>query len=81
MVDTVVKTIQTRRSILFQEMQERAGDDVIFKRRFRMLSQLADYESQIIKKIYQFSGNSVDDYVLAAKAIVSEIYDVTDRSG
>jgi len=66
---------------LQQELYEKASDPVLLKRRFRMLSQLADYESQIYKKIYQFQSNDTDDYVQSVGQIINELNDVTDRSG
>lgn len=46
-----------------------------------MIAQLAEYESQIYKKVYEFSSSSVDDYVLATRQIINEIHYVTNRSG
>lgn len=58
-----------------------ASDATLFKRRFRMLSQLAEYESQIYKKIYQFQGDTIDDYTTAVGPILAEIQYVTNRNG
>lgn len=79
--DIASKLIESQRTILKQELQERASDPVIFKRRFRMLTQLAEYESQIYKKIYNFNTDDFQDYNLAIHLIVQEIQDVTNRSG
>ncbi len=46
-----------------------------------MLSQLADYESQILKKIYNFETTDVDDYKLALEQILIDLNYVTNRSG
>lgn len=81
MSDIVSKIIHYHKSELQKELQERASDPVIFKRRFRMLTQLAEYESQIYKKIYNFNTNDFQDYDLAVRLITQEIYDVTNRSG
>jgi hypothetical protein len=80
-VDLVGKNINYHRTVLHQELCELANDPVLLKRRFRMIAQLAEYESQIYKKIYEFSSSKVDDYVLATRRIINEIHNVTDRSG
>lgn len=46
-----------------------------------MLAQLAQYESQIYKKIYNFNSNELEDFVLATESILLEIKNVTNRSG
>ena len=66
---------------LQQELYERATDPTIAMRRFRMLNQLASYESQIIKKIYEFQSNDMNDYVMAVNQIIAELNHVTDRNG
>lgn len=81
MSDIVSKLIESHRTILKKELQERASDPVIFKRRFRMLTQLAEYESQVYKKIYSFDTDDFQDYNSAISLIVQEIQDVTNRSG
>lgn len=79
--DIVGELIQSHKSNLHRELQERASDPVIFKRRFRMLTQLAEYESQIYKKIYNFNTNDIIDYNSAIQLIIREIQDVTNRNG
>jgi len=69
------------RVTLQQELFNLAGDPTLLKRRFRMLSQLADYESQIYKKIHQFQSNDLNDYIVALRQITQELYHVIDRSG
>jgi hypothetical protein len=80
-VDIVKKNINDCRTVLHQEMCDTATDPTLFKRRFRILSQLADYESQIYKKIYEFDSKDISDYTQALQQIVREIQNVTDRSG
>jgi hypothetical protein len=79
--DIVSQIIDSQRALLKKELQEKASDPVIFKRRFRMLSQLADYESQIYKKIHNFATDDPCDYVQAIYLIRTEIQNVTNRSG
>jgi hypothetical protein len=80
-VDIVNKNINNCRTTLHQEMYHTAIDPTLFKRRFRMLAQLADYESQIYKKIYEFDSKDINDYTQALHEIVREIKNVIDRSG
>ena len=80
MVDIVNKTINDSRTVLHQEMCDVAIDPVLFKRRIRILAQLADYESQIYKKIHTFDSKDINDYAEALRQIVREIQNVTNRS-
>lgn len=79
--DIVKVLISQHRDSLHQELISKAADPVILKRRFRMLSQLSDYESQIYKKIYRFQSNDISDYIAATREITTELYYVTNRSG
>jgi hypothetical protein len=45
-----------------------------------MLTQLADYESQIYKKIHDFDSKDINDYTQALHQIVREIQNVINRS-
>jgi hypothetical protein len=80
-IDIVGKLISSQKSALQKELQEKASDPVIFKRRVRMLSQLSEYESQIYKKIYNFDTDDVRDYNSSMHSIMQEIHDVTNRNG
>lgn len=73
--------IGQHRAALQKELFELATDDVLLRRRYRMLSQLAQYESQIYKKIYQFHSNEINDYRDAVAIVIRELTHVTDRSG
>ena len=46
-----------------------------------MIAQLADYESQIYKKIYKFNSSNINDYVEAVERIIMEVHDVVSRNG
>jgi hypothetical protein len=50
------------RSGLLTDLVNKATDPVIVMRRFRMLRQLADYESQIVAKIQNFDTDDVLDF-------------------
>jgi hypothetical protein len=77
----VGKYLDDCRTQLHRELYALADDPILLKRRFRMLSQLADYESQIYKKIYDFSSDSTDDYTDTLTQIKDELYHITQKSG
>lgn len=72
-----LKAVENNRKILFKELVDNVYDDVIFKRRFRMLQQLSKFESQIIEKIFQFETNDSTDFDFF---IEFELGMVTNRS-
>ena len=47
---------------LINELIDAGNDPVVWKRRFRMLSQLSQWHSNIVKKIYQFETDSIEEY-------------------
>lgn len=63
MLKEFLTEIQTAKQDLLDELVNRATDSVIFKRRFRMLSQLAEFESIVIKKIYNLESNDTNDFL------------------
>ena len=75
--DFLEKTHQARMH-LFDELAIHAIDPVIYKRRFRMLSQLNQYEEQIIKKIQNFDTVDVDD--LTISPLVQGLYNILNKS-
>jgi uncharacterized protein YjgD (DUF1641 family) len=81
MIDIVGSCISAHKVALQKELLEQANDPIILKRRFRMIGQLAEYEAQIYKKIYDFSSDDVTDYVIATNDIIYELLNVTNRSG
>lgn len=76
--DFLNKTSEARQDLL-NELIIYATDPVIFKRRLRMLSQLAEYEAQILKKIQLFELDNLDDFTLQF-IIMSELRSIIDRS-
>lgn len=64
---------------LLNELIDNATDPIIQKRRFRMLSQLSLYESQIIMKIQALETDCEKDFL--DPAYIHSIYKVTDRNG
>ena len=81
MVDIISSYINAHKVTLQKELLEQANDPTILKRRFRMIGQLAEYEAQIYKKIYDFSSDNATDYMSATNDIIYELLNVTDRSG
>jgi len=65
---------------LMSELLTVATDDIMFMRRFRMLEQLTNFESQAINKIYHFNTNYVRDYQHCTQEILNELNDVSSRS-
>lgn len=55
---------QQARQQLVDELAIHATDPVLYKRRFRMLAQLNQYEEQIIKKIQNFETLDAEDLSL-----------------
>lgn len=73
-----LKTVQNEKQKLFEELLQNANDRVIRNRRFRMLSQLSQYESETIKKIVNFKTNDYSDYL--KKDYSQEILAIVNRS-
>ena len=78
MLNECLDVIAEEKQRLRQEQIERAGDPIIRMRRFRMLHQLCDYESQMIKKIDQFQTDDLAD--LIGNPFLCEINHITNRS-
>lgn len=86
-LDTFVKAVIERREILLDELKTYGCDPVRRMRRIRMLSQLAYYESETIKKINDFESDDIDDWLsqssddwLGFQILIDEIDNVIDRS-
>jgi hypothetical protein len=65
---------------ILQELVTHATDPVIRMRRFRMLSQLSLYESQIIKKIENLQTDNPEDFVSSEQLLNSDMHLVIDKS-
>jgi hypothetical protein len=65
---------------LISEMLDIATDDILFMRRFRMLQQLAEIESQTVNKIYHYKTNDVRDYQHCISEIRTELAYVASRN-
>ena len=69
-----------QRKLLFQDLVNNATDNVIFMRRFRMISQINQFESQGINKIYQFETDNPDDYTHGLSVLLSELNSVASKN-
>lgn len=77
LVQDTVQLVADARSKLLDELLIHAIDPTIKMRRFRMLRQLSQFESQIIEKIWKFKTDDYRDIVLGN--ISYEIYSVISR--
>ena len=75
----MLKTTQVVRQQLINEAIIKTNNPVVNMRRFRMLSQLAEYESVAIDKIMQLESDDVLDFI--DNTYQSEISNIVDRSG
>ena len=79
LLDDFLKETHKQRQKLLEELIIKTNNPVIKMRRFRMLSQLAEYESITIKKIMTLDTNDVTDFIDSDYR--GEISTVVDRSG
>lgn len=74
------KSIQVRQTLLDECIDIGGTDSTILMRRFRMLDQLNQFESNIINKIYNFEITSFSEVIDGQRQIDCEIDLVTSRS-
>ena len=79
LLDDFLNETQSQRQKLLEELIIKTNDPVIKMRRFRMLSQLAEYESITIEKIMLLDTDAVTDFYNSNYR--GEILTVVDRSG
>lgn len=79
LINSLHQHVKQVRESLLQELIAAGTDPVVYMRRFRMLSQLAAWESQVTLKIYSFETESADDYVL--EPFIAELHIITSRDG
>lgn len=75
-----VSRVQKTQNIIQQELVANALDSVKVKRRFRMLRQLSEYQTQILGKIPALSSNDDRDFHDFLAKINQEISIIVDRS-
>jgi hypothetical protein len=73
------QTEQARTNLL-NELIINATDPVIYKRRFRMLMHLGQYEIQIIKKIQEFDTDDVHDFHSGYTKLLSGLNFILNKS-
>ncbi len=79
--DFLTATSNARTSLLNECIGAGGTDPVIRMRRFRMLSQLSQYEADTIKKIYTLDGDhDIDSLVIGLRALVNNVKSVTSRN-
>lgn len=74
----LIQEAANHRNKLLSELIEHATDPVIFKRRLRLLAQLAELESQLLTKIQSFETDNADDFNL--QILFNEFKHITNRS-
>ena len=79
LLNDLLKTTQAQRQQLINEAIVKTNNPVVNMRRFRMLSQLAEYESVAINKIMLLESDDVLDFI--DNTYQSEISNIVDRSG
>lgn len=77
MLTQFLDEVKKHREQLLNELVDKATDPVIRMRRFRMLSQLSQYESQIINKIAEVETDNIND--LLGLDFILEISTVINR--
>lgn len=70
----------TAKQTLLDELIICATDNVLVKRRLRMLYQITQYEAQILEKIYKYDTNNFNELVESWPVIQQEINNVCNRS-
>jgi hypothetical protein len=70
---------QKHRQLLLDELIDNATDPVIKKRRFRMLSNLSTFEAVVIKKIFEFDTDDINDLTWST-IFTDELRMLLDRS-
>jgi len=63
MLKEFLADIQQAKQAVLDELETRATDLIIFKRRFRTLRQLAEFESIIVSKIYNLETDDPQDFL------------------
>ena len=74
--------IKDQRFLLLTDLVAYTKDPVRYKRRLRMLIQLADYEKQILEKIRDFETNDPADFerYMALGLLQQEVYIIVNLS-
>lgn len=79
-IESFLQNTARARRDLMQELIGMATDDTRFMRRFRMLADLAAFESQAIKKIWNLQTEDPNDYIDGYQQLTDELRLTIDRS-
>lgn len=63
MLKEFLAEVQQAKQSVLDDLEIKATDPIIFKRRFRMLRQLAEFESIVISKIYNLETDDPQDFL------------------
>jgi hypothetical protein len=77
--DLLKESAKVRQTLLDECIDIGGSNQIVLMRRFRMLTQLSQYESSIIDKIYDFEIVSLTDFTNGLQQILQEIKIVTNR--
>jgi hypothetical protein len=78
--DLLTESSSVKQALLNECINKGGTDSIVLMRRFRMISQLSQFESDIVKKIYNFEITSLDEFYDDQESIIREISKVTSRS-
>jgi hypothetical protein len=78
-LNTFLQNVADHRTNLLIELKDYGCDPVRRLRRIRMLSQLSQYEADVIKKIDSFETDDPKEW-LDFSALINTINHITDRS-
>jgi ABC-type uncharacterized transport system auxiliary subunit len=72
--------ITEKRTELLQDLVAYTNDPIRYARRIRILTQLAQYEYELISKINNFESEEASDFDYALSNITNEIISITNTS-
>lgn len=78
--DCLTDSIKIKQLLLDECITAGGTDSTILMRRFRMISQLAQWEADITNKIYNFQITSLSEFEDIQHELKQEISNVADRS-
>ena len=78
--ELLADSTNVKQTLLNECINNGGTDSIILMRRFRMISQLSQFESDIVKKIYNFEITSLDEFEDNLNAIRHDVGVVTSRS-
>lgn len=79
LVTEIESRVAQVRQQLVDELIAAGSDPVVYRRRFRMLTQLSMWHAQIINKLFAFNTDNPADY-LEFKYFMIELHSITSRN-